>query len=101
MVYVYKCVISGAEMVDDGLEIEEDYEGHVLKVLSKKIEDENSEDGEKVNNFVTFFNYELTKMDKKAFLTFIKNYVKKVLTHVEEKHPTEAEAFKKQSMAFV
>lgn len=44
MVYVYQCILSGAEMIDDQMPIEEDFEGAVLKVKSKMVVDEDDED---------------------------------------------------------
>lgn len=44
MVYVYKCKISGAEMIDDQFEIQEDYNGYVLKTKSEMVIDEDDED---------------------------------------------------------
>lgn len=79
MVYVYKCKISGAEMIDDQLDIEEDYEGYVLKAKSDVIVDEDDEEGEKVNNIVHNFRYIPTKMEKKDFLLYLKRYMKEVL----------------------
>lgn len=57
MVIVYKCRISNAELFDDCERIEEDFNGEVLKVYSKKIRDEAEEDEVFVNNIVNNYSY--------------------------------------------
>ena len=89
MVFVYKCILSDAEMVDDQLIIEEDFNGYVLKVKSEMVVDQDSEEEEKVNNVTHFFNYTKTEMKKNQFLTFMKKYVKAILDKMVEEKESE------------
>lgn len=89
MVYVYKCKISNAEMFDDNERIEEDFNGQVLKVYSKKIRDEAEEDEVFVNNIVSNYRYSPSEISKKDFLTYFKAYAKKLLELLKEEGKTE------------
>lgn len=62
MVIVYKCKFSNAEMFDDSERIDEDFNGQVLKVHSRKIRDEAEEDEVYVNNIVSNYNYSASEI---------------------------------------
>jgi hypothetical protein len=79
MVIVYKCKISNAEMFDDCERIDEDFNGQVLKVPSRKIRDEAEEDEVFVNNIVSNYRYAGSEISKKDFLVYFKAYAKKLL----------------------
>ena len=57
MVIVYKCKISNSEMFDDEEPVTELFNGQVLKIPSKKIQDEAEEDECLVNSVVNNFRY--------------------------------------------
>ena len=84
MVIVYKCKYSNAELFDDCERIEEDFNGEVLKVYSKKIRDEAEEDEVFVNNIVSNYRYTPSELQKKDFLIFFKQYAKKILDDLKE-----------------
>ena len=76
MVIVYKCKFSNAEMFDDNERIEEDFNGQVLKVSSRKIRDEAEEDEVFVNNIVSNYNYSASGISKKDFMAYFKSHAK-------------------------
>jgi hypothetical protein len=56
--------------------------------------DEDVEDGSiTVNNIVYSFRLQETAFDKKSFMTYIKDYMKKVKKHLEEKDPESVKTF--------
>ena len=105
MVLGYIDIISDAEMLDTNMMIEEDYNGHILKVKSKMIVDEDNDDdlAPKVNDVIHGFRYTPFGVDKKAFLTFMKKYLTTIKAHlVEQKKDDEyLKSFQKNSGAFV
>ena len=90
-------------MIDDQVQIEEDFDGEIIKVVSKMIVDEDDEDEKKVNNIVTAFNYTPTKMDKKNFTLYLKNYLKKLTEQLSSEGISEDDLkkFKKSATDFV
>lgn len=102
MVIVYKCRISNAEMFDDNENFEEDFNGQVLKVPSKKIRDEAEEDEVMVNNIVSNYNYAGSEISKKDFLVYFKAYAKKILEILKEEGVSEEDiaAFQTESVKF-
>jgi hypothetical protein len=66
-------------MFDDNERIEEDFEGEVLKVYSKKVRDEAEEDEVFVNSIVSSYRYAPSEISKKDFLVFFKAFAKKLL----------------------
>lgn len=84
MVIVYMCKISNAEMFDDNERIDEDFNGQVLKVASKKIRDEAEEDEVYVNNIVSNYRYTASEISKKDFMVYFKAYAKKLLDVLKE-----------------
>lgn len=102
MVYVYKCKISNAELFDDTERIEEEFNGHVLKVYSQKIRDEAEEDEVFVNSIVNNYRYASSEIQKKDFLVFFKAYAKKLLDILKEEGASEDDikAFQGESVKF-
>ena len=81
MVHIYKCKISNSEMLDTDCQVEECFEGEVLKVVSKYIVDEDDETN-KVLDVPNNFNYiKVDQMFKKKdeFKVYFKKYLKKVV----------------------
>ena len=103
MVYVYKDIISGAEMVDDNMELVEDFNGHILKVVSQKIVDEDDADEKMVVDVVKNFRYiKLEAFSQKQFLLFMKRYLKAIKANLEEqkKEPEYIKSFMSNAGAY-
>ncbi|CAG8570355.1 765_t:CDS:2, partial [Acaulospora colombiana] len=103
---IYRDFISGDEFVSDayGIKVVDDVAFEIdCQIITVKKgaadvdiganpggeeEEEALEDGsEKVNNVVYAFRLQETTFDKKAFQTYLKSYMKKLATHVQEKNP--------------
>lgn len=116
---IYKDVVSGDELASDAFPIKE-VDGAVYEVECAMIsvsndgnvdiganpsadgEDEALEEGaEQVNNVVYSFRLQPTNFDKKSFLTYIKDYMKRVKKYLSENHPDQVEAFEKGATAYV
>jgi len=68
----------------------------------KDEDDQGVEDrAEKVNDIVDGFKYTETVFNKADYTTYIKAYLKKLKTHLEEKNPTRVEAFMKSAKEMV
>lgn len=81
MVFVFKCILSDAEMIDDSYNMEEDFNGYLYKVQSKYILDPDQEESQdKVNDIVHSFNFLKSEMSKNDFVSYLKGYVKSILT---------------------
>ena len=105
MVLGYIDIISKAEMLDTNLNIDEDYDGHMLKVLSKMIVDEDNDDDSapKVNDVVHGFRYSSYGLDKKGFVLYIKKYLKTIIDHLttEKKDADYIKKFQKNAQTFI
>ena len=105
MVLGYIDIISKAEMLDTNMMIEEDFNGHILKVKSQMIVDEDNDDdlAPKVNDVVHGFRYQEFGMDKKSFVSYIKKYLKTIATHLtsEGKDADYVKKFQKNAQDFV
>ncbi|CAM9021757.1 unnamed protein product [Wickerhamomyces anomalus] len=64
-------------------------------------DDELDSAAETVNNVVYSFRLQQTQFDKKSFLTYIKGYMKKVKSHLQEKNPDQVEIFEKGAQKYV
>ena len=113
MVVVYKDIFTGHELISDSYELEEKYEGCAYFVKSQKVTeealdlgietedgDDQAAEGERVNNIVHFFNYTETTYKKKEYMTYIKGYMKKVLSELEGDEEKSA-LFKSQAQNIV
>ncbi|CCH46267.1 Translationally-controlled tumor protein [Wickerhamomyces ciferrii] len=56
---------------------------------------------ETVNNIVYNFRLQQTAFDKKSFLVYIKDYMKRVEKYLQEKNPDEVDTFKKGAATYV
>lgn len=104
MVYVFVDIISKAEMLDDNMEIVEEYNGHILKVKSKMIIDEDNDVEEvKVIDVAHNFRYKSFGVDKKGFLVNMKKYLKAIKTHLETqgKDADYIKSFEKNAQTFI
>ncbi len=103
MVFVYKDIISQAEMVDDNMTLEEIHGGHILEVKSNMITDpDNDEEEVQVKDVVHNFRYSEFTMEKPAFMAYIKNYLKAIKTHLEKTQSAEyVKSFEKNAGDFV
>ena len=59
------------------------------------------EEGGQVNEFVDAFHLESTAFDKKSYTTYIKEYMKRLKTHLQEKNPSRVDPFMKGAQEFV
>ncbi len=102
MVIVYKCKISQSEMFDDEEPVTELFNGQVLKIPSKKIQDEAEEDECLVNSVVNNFRYTQTEMSKKDFIAYFKAYAKNLMEKLQAEgiNDEEMALFKKESQNF-
>lgn len=115
---VYKDVFTGDEMIGDSydLKLVDDvvYEADCAMIevgvgevniggnASAEEADEGTDDqAEKVNNVVYSFKLSPTSFDKKSYMTYIKGYMKKVKTHLQETAPDRIPIFEKGIAAFV
>ena len=104
MVLVYVDIISKAEMLDDKMLIEEEYNGHIYKVKAKMVVDEDNDEEEvKVVDVAHNFRYSTFGLDKKGFLLFIKKYLKNIKTHLasEGKDAEYIKSFEKNAGTFI
>lgn len=111
MVLLYKCIITGDEMFSDAYPFAYKYEGAMITVKSEivvrkadkfdmgdcdDVEDQDS----RVNNIVDTFRFNEAKIQKEDFLTYMKTYMKAVVTILDEKK-IDSSNFKAQATAFV
>ena len=115
---LYEDIISGDEMVSDGFKIIEvddiAYEVNCRMVIVKEgevdiganasaeEETEALEDGAvTVNDVVHSFRLQSTSFDKKAYMTYIKGYMKAVKKYLEENNPDRVPIFEDKVKDFV
>lgn len=115
---LYEDIISGDEMVSDGFKIVEvdniAYEVDCRMVVVKEgdvdiganasaeEEQEALEDGAvTVNDVVHSFRLQSTAFDKKAYMTYIKGYMKAVKKYLEENNPDRVPIFEDKVKDFV
>ncbi|KAI0089285.1 translationally-controlled tumor protein [Irpex rosettiformis] len=114
---LYEDVISGDEMFSDAFPIKEvdgvAYEVDCAMIIIKEggvdiganpsaeeAEEALEEGAQQVNNVVHSFRLQPTSFDKKAYLTYLKDYMKEVKKRLQESNPSEVEAFEKGAQAF-
>lgn len=102
MVYVYKCITSKAELLDDEKVIEEVYGGYVLKVQGNNVpEDENEPDGDKVLDIPRDYLYNKAEGYKKSdFKTYFKALNKSIMASLEDKSEEYKTGFKENIKLF-
>ena len=116
---IYKDVISGDELLSDAYGVKEVdgavYEadcsmvnvsnGGDVDIGANPSAEEQGEDldegSENVNNIIYAFRLQQTSFDKKSFMSYIKSYMKRVKTYLQENKPDEVEAFEKGATAYV
>eukprot|EP01027_Heterolobosea_sp_BB2_P022029 GEZU01032407.1.p2 GENE.GEZU01032407.1~~GEZU01032407.1.p2 ORF type:complete len:168 (-),score=98.10 GEZU01032407.1:76-579(-) len=116
---IYKDVFSGDELISDSFELNE-VDDVVFEVKGKmitkgadeiKLEGANAsaEEAEEsmdnttqvVNNIVDAFRLQETSYDKKAYMSYIKGYMKRVADYLQENNPSRLDAFKAGAQTFV
>jgi len=114
---LYTDVISGDEMFSDAFPLKEiddvAYEVDCALLVVKEGDvniganpsaeemEEALEDGAKqVNNVVHSFRFQPTQFDKKAYLTYLKGYMKKLKEHLARDNPERVPAFEKNAQNF-
>jgi len=106
MVIVKKCIFTGSEMISDAFDFEETHNGYVVKAKSEMMvkdaiqldigdADEVDDKAEKVNNIVDGFQYVAMDMKKQAFMAYIKSYMQRLRTKLEEDKPDRVAGFEK------
>ncbi|PKS10172.1 hypothetical protein jhhlp_001922 [Lomentospora prolificans] len=117
---IYKDIISGDEIISDSYDLKEVdgivYEADCAMITEGAVEvdiganasaeeaEEAVEDTEvKVNNIVHSFRYQSTQFDKKAFLTYLKGYMKSVKAKLQENGASadEVKAFETGAQKYV
>jgi hypothetical protein len=116
---LYSDVVSGDEMFSDAFPVKlvDDivYEVNCKTIVvkpgadiniganpSSEDQDEALEDGAKqVNDVVHSFRLQSSPFDKKAYLTYIKGYMKSVKKHLEEHHPEKVKDFEAGAAVYV
>lgn len=90
-------------MFDDEEPVTELFNGQVLKIPSKKIQDEAEDEECLVNSVVNNFRYTQTEMTKKDFIAYFKAYAKNLIEKLQEEKISDEEmaSFKKESQNFV
>ena len=114
---IYQDIFSNAEIISDSFPMVEIYDGVGYEVRSNMIvknndevdvgcgnafdnPDKEGEEGasnappEKVNNIIDTFHYDEGSIDKKGYVAYIKEYMKKVLGHLEKANAGRIEGFK-------
>ena len=90
---VHTDIFSGNELISNAYLPKECYNDAVLMVKSKMIDvndnvviGDEEDDGEsaKVNNVLHAFKYQPTQLDKKTFMGWAKQYMKKINNHLKE-----------------
>mmetsp|Transcript_17457 Transcript_17457/g.19438 ORF Transcript_17457/g.19438 Transcript_17457/m.19438 type:complete len:164 (-) Transcript_17457:115-606(-) len=110
---IYKDIFTGDELCSDSY-TQEIVDDIVIQVQTKAVTKSegdyvpsNDEDGpldanvETVNNVVDAHSLVETGFKKKEFITFIKDYMKRVALHLKEKNPERVAPFKKAASQFV
>ncbi|KAI0682714.1 translationally controlled tumor-associated [Cytidiella melzeri] len=114
---LYEDVISGDEMFSDAFPIKEvdgiAYEVDCALVTIKEGDvniganpsaeenEETLEEGaQQVNNVVYSFRLQPTSFDKKAYLSYLKDYMKEIKKRLVESNPGDVEAFEKGAQVF-
>ncbi|KAL4512583.1 hypothetical protein ABPG72_020420 [Tetrahymena utriculariae] len=111
---VYTDIFSGEEIISDSFKFEYKFENVGVQIKSAYIlkaegdidigcgnafggtgEEEGKADAEKVLDVVDAFKYQETSFGKKDYTTYIKGYMKKVKTYLEEKNPDRVAGFMK------
>jgi len=112
---IFKDVISGDEVISDAfpmVQIDDIvYEVKTKNIIKSSDEDfvpNNDEEGGPlpsdavtVNNVVDAHNLQPTQFNKKAYVTYIKGYMKALETHLQKSNPGRVPAFKKAAQDFV
>ncbi|KAG9392754.1 Translationally controlled tumor protein [Carpediemonas membranifera] len=116
MVLLYKDAFTGDELCTDVYPCKEIENGMGLVFTGAMVQvkdgvegfENNDEEGgaledgvRTVVNIVEYNSLEQTAFDKKSFQVFLKSYVKKILKHLEEKHPDQVADFKANATGFV
>merc|ERR1712039_174203 len=112
MVIVSKCIFSDSEMISDAFETTEEYDGVIVKCQSAMIDqaamkfdigdaDDVDDQDETVNNVVKGFEMTSVTLKKGEFQAYIKKFMGKVKTHLDEKNPERTAAFMKGATACV
>mmetsp|Transcript_34302 Transcript_34302/g.80176 ORF Transcript_34302/g.80176 Transcript_34302/m.80176 type:complete len:172 (-) Transcript_34302:44-559(-) len=118
---IYKDLFSGDEMISDSFPFE-DIDGIAIKITSKTIKqgaadydigaNPSAEGGDEdggggsaedvfVNNVEDAFKYQEMALNKKNFMAYLKDYLKKVKAHLEEHNPDRVAEFQAGSQKFI
>lgn len=116
---IYKDVISGDELLSSAFDVKE-VDGAVYEVDAAMINvkpgadvdiganpsaegggDDYSEDTIQVNNVVFNSRLQETSFDKKSYMAYIKGYMKRVKTYLQENDPDQVAAFEKGATTYI
>merc|ERR1712151_862328 len=112
MVIVQKCVFSGSEMCSDAFETTESYDGFIIECPSQMVtkdamqfdigdSDDVNDEAQTVNNVADGFGMSAMDLKKGAFQAYIKKFMGKVKTHLEENNADRVADFMKNATAAV
>merc|ERR1711884_274526 len=104
MVIVQKCVFSGSELISDAFDAEDCFDGRVFKCKSEMVNkeamkfdigdsDDVDDQDQSVNDIVDGFDYTGMNMKKGEFQAYIKKFMGKVKTYLEENNKERVEPF--------
>lgn len=107
---IYKDVFSGDELLSDSYDIKEVdgviYEADCAMItIGSTCEDDSGEaldnDAVTINNIVESFGLKPTSFDRKSYMAYLKNYMKRVKVHLSKTAPDQVEDFQKNAQSYV